>query len=149
MQTRAEKADGGIRFRKGVGWGVVATLAMSALMLAATASGVSPMPKPIPAAIMGTILGAETPRPVLLAAAILAHLGYGGFWGGVLATVTRPVTVWKGLGLGLALWLAMQVVVLPFLGWGVFGAAVTPKIAAATLVLHLVYGGVLGWGVDR
>lgn len=148
METTETTTEGG-RFAKGLGWGVVATLAMSALMLAATAGGMSPMPKPIPAAIMGKILGAETARPVLMAAAIVAHLGYGAFWGGVLAASTRRVTVWKGLGLGVALWILMQLVVLPFLGWGAFGTAVTPKIAGATLVLHLVFGATLGWGLDR
>lgn len=43
----------------------------------------------------------------------------------------------------------MQIMFLPFLGWGLFGTAITPKIAVATLVLHLVYGGVLGWPLDR
>lgn len=149
METTADTARRGARFAKGFGGGVVATLAMSALMLAATATGMSPMPKPIPAAIMGTILGGAVAKPVVMAAAILAHLGYGGFWGGVLASATRPVTLAKGIGLGVALWLLMQIAVLPFLGWGVFGAAVTPKIAGATLLLHLVYGATLGWLVDR
>lgn len=43
----------------------------------------------------------------------------------------------------------MQVVVLPFLGWGLFGASQTPRIAVATLVLHLVYGATYGWLMDR
>jgi len=34
-------------------------------------------------------------------------------------------------------------------GWGVFGTAITPKIAVATLVLHLIYGATLGWGLRR
>ena len=55
----------------------------------------------------------------------------------------------KGLGLGLFLWLVVQVAVLPLLGWGLFGTAVTPKIAVATLVLHLIHGGALGWGLSR
>jgi hypothetical protein len=37
----------------------------------------------------------------------------------------------------------------PFLGWGAFGAAITPIIAVATLVLHLVYGATFGWLMDR
>lgn len=149
METTAETTTGGARFAKGFGWGVVATLAMSALMLAATATGASPMPNPVPAAIMGTILGGAVARPVVMAAAIVAHLAYGGFWGGVLASATPRVTLAKGLGLGIALWVLMQLVVLPFVGWGVFGTAVTPKIAVATLLLHLVYGATLGWLVDR
>lgn len=77
------------------------------------------------------------------------HLGYGGVFGAVLAWIARPVTLWKGLALGVGLWALMQVTFLPLLGWGLFGTAITPKIAVATLILHLVYGGVLGWPLDR
>ena len=78
-----------------------------------------------------------------------AHLLYGGIFGGVLALVTYPVTVWKGVLLGVMLWLLMQVFWLPFLGWGPFGVAVTPIIAGATLLLHVIYGATMGWLIDR
>jgi hypothetical protein len=137
------------RFVMGFLWGVVATIVMSLLMIVGLATGMSPMPKPIPAAIMGKLLGPSVPRPALMTLAVVAHLGYGGFWGGVLARVARPVTIVKGVLLGLLLWLGMQLLVLPFLGWGAFGSQVTPRIAMATFVLHLVYGLSLGWLVDR
>lgn len=137
------------RFSRGVLWGAVATLAMSALMILGLVTGVAPMPGPIPAAIVGKLTGGALPRPALMAAAAVLHLGYGGFWGGVLASVSERVTVWRGLALGIALWLLMQVVVLPYLGWGPFGISQTPKIAVATLVLHLVYGGALGALMQR
>lgn len=139
----------GRRVAVAFGWGVVATLVMSAIMIAGMLTGLSPIPKPIPAAIVGKLLGPGLAKPVLMAIAAILHLGYGGFWAGVLAAVTRRVTVWKGLGLGVALWLVMQVAVLPWLGWGFFGAGETPKIAVATLVLHLVYGATFGALMDR
>lgn len=137
------------RFWTGAAWGAVATVAMSVLMLLGVASGASPMPKPIPAAIVGKLTGGMLAKPTLMATAALLHLGYGAFWGGVLATLSPQVKIGRGLALGVLLWLLMQVLVLPFLGWGAFGAAVTPKIAVATLVLHLVYGGTLGALLDR
>lgn len=139
----------GRRFWRGFGWGVVATLAMSALMIVGLLTGMAPMPKPIPAAIVGKLTGGGLPQAATMALAVVLHLAYGGFWGGVFAAFTRPVTLWRGIGLGVALWLIMQVVVLPFLGWGLFGTAQTPKIALATLVLHLVYGATYGWFMDR
>jgi uncharacterized membrane protein YagU involved in acid resistance len=78
-----------------------------------------------------------------------SHFAYGGFWGAVLAALSRPVSLWKGIGLGFILWLIMQLAVLPFLGWGSFGLAITPQIAVATLLLHLVYGATLGLLMDR
>ena len=138
----------GRRFLQGFGWGAAATVVMSIPMIAGTLTGFSPMPKPIPAAIVGSLLG-EIPKPLLLLFAALSHLGYGGFWGGVLAISTKRVTIWNGLALGVFLWLVMQVAVLPWLGWGPFGTTVTPMIAVATLVLHLIYGATLGWLTDR
>lgn len=132
------------RFWRGATWGAIATVVMSVLMLIGMVSGMSPMPMPIPAAIVGKLLGPSTAKPVIMGLAILSHLGYGAFFGGAFALVTRRVRVWAGVGLGVGLWLLMQVVVLPFLGWGVFGSGLSSKIAVATLVLHLVYGASYG-----
>lgn len=137
------------RLREGFGYGVVATIAMSVLMLLAVVSEMSPMPQPIPKAVVAQLFGSGIPKPMLMALAVGLHLGYGGLFGAILARVARPVTIGKGLALGVGLWVLMQVTFLPFLGWGLFGTAITPKIAVATLVLHLVYGGVLGWALDR
>lgn len=129
-------------------WGVLATIAMSLLMMVGMATGISPIPEPIPVAIVTGIFGANLPQPLIVILAAGSHLGYGGFWGAVLQRATATVTIGTGLGMGALLWLLMQVAVLPLLGWGAFGFAVTPTIAGATLVLHLVYGGVLGWGLS-
>lgn len=137
------------RFWRGIAWGVFATIAMSIPMLIGMATGVAPMPEPIPKALVTLVFGASLPGPLLMALSAGSHLAYGGLFGGLLVRLAEPVTLWQGLGLGVALWLALQVVVLPLLGWGLFGTTITPKIAVATLVLHLIYGAVLGWGVDR
>ena len=140
------------RLAAGFGWGLVATLAMSIVMVIGFVTGVSPMPKPIPAAIVGKVvggvLGGGIPHPAIIVLAVASHFAYGGFWGAVLAALTRPVTLWKGLGLGIFLWLLMGMVALPFLGWGLFGLGITPQIVVATLVLHLVYGATLGLLMD-
>lgn len=132
----------------GFGYGVLATLAMSAFMVVATATGIAPMPRPIPKAVVGSVLGGA-PKPLVAALAVVAHLGYGGVFGALLARFARPVTLARGVGLGAALWAVMGVVVLPLLGWGLFGTAITPKIAVATLLLHLIYGSTLGFAAER
>lgn len=136
------------RLAAGAGWGVVATAIMSAVMLTATGVGISPMPKPIPAALVSHTLGLA-PSPLLAALAILAHFAYGTVAGAVLAGLVRKVTVWHGIGYGVALWALMDLAWLPYVGWGLFGSAITPKIAVATLVLHLIYGLMLGLLLDR
>lgn len=130
---------------KGFGWGVAATIVMSIVMILGRITGMAPMPAPIPAAIVGKIFGTGLPKPLFMLLTVVSHLTYGGFWGGVLWGVTKRVTLWNALALGGVLWLIMQIIVLPFLGWGVFGIAITPKIAVATFVLHMIYGGTLGW----
>lgn len=135
--------------KRGFLWGVAATVAMSILMLIGMGTGAAPMPEPIPRTIVTKLFGSGLPKPVVTGLALILHLGYGGFWGAVLNQWGPPVTVGKGLALGVFLWLVMQVVVLPLLGWGLFGTGITPAIAVATLTLHVVYGGVLGWGLAR
>lgn len=141
------------RLARGVVWGMAATLAMSAIMILGYTTGIAPMPEPIPGAIAGKIikgvLGAEIPQIAVMAVAVISHFTYGGFWGAIFASLTRKATVWKGLALGVFLWLLMDLLVLPFLGWGLFGFAVTSRIAVATLVLHLIYGFTLGLLLDR
>lgn len=137
------------KFALGFGYGVLATLVMSAAMIIGAVSGMSPMARPIPLAIVATIAGEGTPRLLLIMLAIAAHLIYGGVWAGLMASLYWPVTVWKGVGLGIVLWVVMQIVVLPFLDWGFFGMAVSGAIAPVTLLLHLVYGATYGALMNR
>ena len=137
------------RVWRGLGWGVVATVAMSIPMTVGMATGVAPMPEPIPKALVTLLFGAGLPAPLLMALSAGSHLGYGGLSGAMLARLFPDAGLWEGLSMGISLWGLMQVAVLPLLGWGLFGMSVTPKIAVATLVLHLIYGGTLGWGLGR
>jgi hypothetical protein len=122
---------------------------MSIPMTVGMATGVAPMPEPIPKALVTLLFGAELPAPLLMALSAGSHLGYGGLSGAMLARLFPDAGLWEGLSMGIFLWGLMQVAVLPLLGWGLFGMSVTPKIAVATLVLHLIYGGTLGWGLGR
>ena len=81
---------------------------------------------------------------------MIAHFLYGCIAGLVFTLVIKNrVNIWKGLGWGILLWLGMQLIFLPLLGWGVFGIVISPKIAVATLMLHLIYGITLSWGLGR
>lgn len=135
--------------KKGILYGLLGTLLMSIIMLIGMGTAMSPIPEPIPAAIAKGILG-NAPKPLIMGFAIITHFGYGAFWGVVLFNWLKSRgNVWHGLGWGVFLWLIMELIVLPWLGWGLFGSSITPKIAIATLVLHLIYGGILGWGLSR
>ncbi|MCF7803932.1 MAG: hypothetical protein K9N46_01350 [Candidatus Marinimicrobia bacterium] len=125
-------------------YGLLATLAMTVIMLLSVATKISPMPAPIPVALVKTLLGAM-PKPALMALGMIAHFIYGGIAGSIFAWLFSNRTLGVGFLWGAILWLIMQVVFLPILGWGIFGSNITPKIAVATLILHLIYGGTIGW----
>lgn len=131
--------------KKGFLYGLLATLGMTIIMLIGTASEISPMPAPIPVAVVHKILG-NLPKPVLMILGMISHFLYGGIAAALFVKLVKNKNL---LGWGILLWLIMQFIFLPFLGWGIFGSSVTPKIAAATLILHLIYGGILGWGLSR
>jgi hypothetical protein len=131
------------RLPAGAGWGALAAAAMGVVMLAGKAAGVSPMPKPVPVALVAHTLG-MSPGPALIVLAVVAHLAYGAAAGTILAGLVVRAAVWHGVVFAVVLWVAMGLVWLPYLGWGLFGTGLTPKIAVATLVLHLVYGLTLG-----
>lgn len=85
---------------RGLRWGIVATIVMSIPMVAGVLTGLAPMPRPIPVAIVGKLLDSGLSMSALASLATASHLAYGGVWGAILAAATRPVTIAKGLGLG-------------------------------------------------
>lgn len=136
--------------QSGVRAGLLATLVITVLMLIGKLTGLSPVPRPIPVALLAWVLRGAVPRLVLLVLGLLAHFVYGGVAGAVFAGVLRRfANLWSGLAFGVLLWLVMGLYWLPLLHWGAFGNTVNPSVWLATLVLHLVYGLVLGWGVPR
>ncbi|WP_198319502.1 hypothetical protein [Actinopolyspora erythraea] len=64
------------RLAAGAGWGVAATVLMSVVMLFGTATGLAPMPSPVPLALVARTVGA-LPQPALMGLAVLVHLSYG------------------------------------------------------------------------
>lgn len=136
------------RLGRGFVWGMVATLAMTVLMVLGIWTGVSPMPKPIPPAIMAKWAVFWSPT-VALIWAVAAHFCYGGFWAGLMSVTFDRITVWHGLALGIGLWLFAGITWLPWLGWGVFGDGASAAVTLATLGLHLVYGLVFGLTMDH
>lgn len=135
--------------------GALGALIMFVLMMLGINNGFAPFNVP-PSAAFLTRLGLNI-GPL----ALIGHFVYGMFWSIVLVVAFGRSTNWlKGIGLALALWLFMMLVYSPIIGWGVFGfggpghqlAPDNPlflgapiKYVVATLVLHLIYGGTIGW----
>ena len=135
--------------------GALGSLVMFLLMLVGIeVTGIAPFNMPPSAAFLQKLGLNVGPLPLLV------HFGYGATWAIVLIAIFGAETdVWSGLMLSVALWLFMMVVYSPIIGWGFFGfggaghelPADAPlylgspvKYLVATLVLHLIYGSIIG-----
>lgn len=137
------------RLLNGFVWGLVATLAMTLVILTGVVIETVPITEPVPLALVYRILGQWLSHPLVIMVTILAHFLYGGIWGSLAAGFSRTVTFKNGLLFGVFLWLIMQLAALPFLGWGYFGLKISPLVPLVTLFQHLVYGAMFGWLMDR
>ena len=133
--------------------GALAALVMLVIIQILIAAGIAPFQQAPSAAFLDRM--GIPPLPL----ALLVHFGYGIVWSilFVAAFQNADKLLGKGLGLGVVLWLIMMLVASPMIGWGIFGIADTSnlpealqlgspaKYIIATLVLHLIYGGIVGW----
>lgn len=135
--------------------GLLGSLAMFLVIFAVVQTGVAPFNTPPSGAFLASL---GLPAQPL---GLIGHFLYGALWSVVLVAVFRERTnIPKGLGLAGVLWLVMMLVYSPIIGWGFFGvggpghelAATDPlyigsaaKYIVASALLHLVYGGIIGW----
>jgi hypothetical protein len=128
-------------FSKGMIAGFVATIVLSALMLMKAKMGLMPQLNPIK--MMTTMMGASTP-----AAGWIAHFLIGTVLWGLLFAWVAPrlpgATWWRGLLFSIGPWLLMMIALMPMAGAGFFGVGLGIGAPVITLMMHLIYGAVLG-----
>lgn len=133
--------------------GLIGSLVMFILMQIALKTGMAPFNVPPSSAFLHSI--GMPAKPL----ALIGHFLYGAFWSIILVAIAKASTsLGKGIILSIILWLIMMLIISPIIGWGVFGfgdaagnakdsplyLAPGPKYLIATLVLHLVFGLVVG-----
>ena len=126
---------------KGLAAGLVATIVLSIIMVIKAQAGLLPAFNAIQ--MIAGILGAP------LIAGWIGHFAIGVVLWGVLFALLYPMLpggngMGKGLVFGVLAWLAMMIIFMPVAGAGFFGLAIGLPVVVATLVLHLIYGAVLG-----
>ena len=125
----------------GIAAGFVATVVLSAIMLVKHSMGL--MPELDPIAMITAMAGANSP-----ALGWIAHFVIGSiFWGIGFAVVSPylPGPFWlRGVIFAVGAWLLMMIVMMPMAGAGLFGLGLSMMTPVATLVLHIVFGLVLG-----
>ncbi len=130
---------------KAFGIGVATAVALSAVLLAAMKSGVSPLPQPLAIAFANTLLGRELP----LAIGLAFHVAWVTLWSMLYVALFRDALSFaRALGLALLLWLLVLVAFFPYVGWGFLGLAIGPKLMVGALVSHLLFALFL-WGLSR
>ncbi|MEP7206940.1 MAG: DUF6789 family protein [Casimicrobiaceae bacterium] len=135
MNTTLERSYG-----KGLMAGFVGTVVLSAIMMIKAAMGFMPQLDVI--GMLSNMLGGSR------ATGWLAHFVIGTVIWGLLYTAVFGAAPdghwWRGIVLGIAAWLMMMVVVMPMAGAGLFGMSMGIVAPVMTLMLHVVYGWVLG-----
>lgn len=128
------------RLGPGIAAGFAATIVLSAIMVAKQAMNVMPELDPIQM-ISGMF---ESPRAV----GWLVHFAIGTLlWGMLFAWLAPhlPGPMWlRGVIFGAGAWLVMMVVMMPMAGAGLFGLKMGAMAPVATLMLHGIFGAVLG-----
>ena len=132
---------------KGIIAGFAATVVLSALMVMKAMMGMMPDMNAIKMLTgMAHHLVATPATPVV---GWLLHFMIGTLiWGYLFALLFNYLpsqsTAIKGVVFGTAAWLLMMVMVMPMAGAGLFGLHLGIGAPVATLILHWVYGAVLG-----
>jgi hypothetical protein len=130
-----------IAIGRGIIAGLVATTVLSAVMLMKKTMGL--MPELDPIAMITDMAGAKSPAIGWIAHFVIGTI----FWGAGFAIVSPylPGPYWlRGTIFAVAAWLMMMIVVMPMAGAGMFGLGLGMMAPVATLVLHLVFGQLLG-----
>jgi len=134
--------------------GALATVAMSAVMIAGDRVGL--MAEPPPATITRSALrgaGVDRPSDSVAVLAPLAHLGFGAAGGLAYGLARRVVPVVPGALLGIAFGLAVWTV--SYKGWipamGILPPPEDDRPGRPTVMVaaHVVYGLALGWLIRR
>ena len=122
--------------------GFIATAVLSAMMVIKGMMGV--MPALDVAAMIGMMMGAS------VAVGWIIHFMIGTIaWGGGFALFYDMIpggsAVGKGIAFGVAAWLGMMIMIMPMAGAGFFGLKMGMMAPVMTLVLHIIFGTVLGY----
>jgi hypothetical protein len=131
------------RIAKGLAAGAAATAVLSMLMVMKTAMGVMPQ-LDLPKMIAGMMGAPDTPALGWAIHAMIGIVGYGLAIALLDGRLPGKSATLHGLLLGFAGWLVMMVMLMPMAGAGLFGMALGMMAPLMTLVLHLIFGAVLG-----
>jgi uncharacterized membrane protein YagU involved in acid resistance len=132
--------------KSGLTAGFAATVVLSLMMMMKHAMGLMPAVNPIGDIVH--VADAATGQQLPMFVGWLGHFAIGTVaWGILYALIHRSLpggALMKGAVFGVLAWLAMMVLFMPLAGHGFFAMKLGMMAMVGTLVLHLIYGMVLG-----
>lgn len=130
---------------KGLAAGFIATLVLSMMMVIKSMIGLMPQLDVI--AMLSGMLGVSA----VIAWVVHFLIGTVGYGIAIvlLSRMQAKPAVMLGLILGVIGWLIMMIVLMPMAGKGLFGMQIGIMAPIMTLMLHLIFGAVLGWVYDK
>ena len=131
---------------KGIVAGFAATLVLSMIMVAKGMMGLMPELNVI--AMLGSMMNAA-PIVGWVIHFMIGMIAWGIGFAIVFNVLPGNSNLSKGINFGLAAWVLMMLVVMPMAGAGVFGLKLGMMTPAMTLMLHVIYGAVLGFVFGR
>ena len=136
------------KFGKGMLAGLAATVVLSTLMAMKAVMGIMPAID-LPRMIAG-MMGA--PNAPLLGWIVHFMIGVVGYGIAIVVfgnSATGAGNVMRGIAIGVVGWLIMMVMLMPMVGAGFFGLNMGVMAPMMTLILHVIFGAVLGWVYGR
>lgn len=121
--------------------GFAATAVLSIMMLAKAMMGLMPQMDVI---VMLSAMMSAPPAVGWLAHFMIGTVAWGVGFAFVQDHLPGGSLIVKGLAFGTAAWLGMMILVMPMAGAGLFGMALGMMAPVMTLMLHWVFGLVLG-----
>ena len=127
--------------------GFAATLALSAIMVMKTSMGLMPDLNPIQ--MLEQMMHSRLGLPATPIMGWIMHFAIGTvLWGGIFSMIISFIPgksfVAKGIIFATGAWLLMMLIPMPMSGAGLFGINIGPMAPVMTLVLHWIWGIVLG-----
>lgn len=126
---------------KGIFAGFIATLVISVFMLMKQIMVL--MPELDPIRMLADMAGASSLRAGWIMHFMIGSVAWGLLYSFVQAWLPGGMTV-RGILFGMGAWLLIMVVVMPMAGAGLFALGISMAAPIVTLVLHIMFGAVLG-----
>jgi len=131
---------------RGIIAGLIATIVLSILMVLKGMMGMMPDLNVIKM-LAGQMGGSITMG--WIAHFVIGAILYGLAFANLRGTLPGGSNLVKGIVLGIIGWLIMMVAVMPMMGAGMFAMNMGMMATVATLVLHIIFGLVLGLAYDK